>query len=61
MAKPQTEGRRPGLLTVTSGGGGMACVSLEVMTATALLAEGRKYEVERSTQTEGHKADDLEH
>lgn len=32
-----------------------------VMTAMALLAEGRKYEVERPTQTQGHKADDLEH
>lgn len=34
----------------------------EVLTAAAaLLAEGRKYEVERSTHMEGHKADELEH
>lgn len=61
MAKPQIGRRRPGLLTVTPAGRGTACVSLEVMTATALLAEGRKDEVDRSTQTQDHKADDLEH
>lgn len=36
-------------------------LSLGVMTATALLAEGRKYEVGWSSQTEGHKTNDLEH
>lgn len=55
-------GRKHGQLSVCSGAGGMACVSPEVVTAAAaLLAEGRKYEVERSTQTEGHKTDELEH
>jgi hypothetical protein len=40
----------------------MACMNPEVLTAAAaLLAEGRKYEVERSTHMEGHKADELEH
>lgn len=32
-----------------------------MMTARTLLVEGRKYEVERSTQTGGRKTDDLEH
>lgn len=62
LAGDQGWGRRHRLLSVCSGAGGMASMSPEVMTAAAaLLAEGRKYEVERSTQTEGHKTDDLEH
>lgn len=62
LAGDQGWGRRHGQVSVPSGAGGMACVSPEVVTAAAaLLDEGRKYEVERSTHMEGHKADELEH
>lgn len=62
LAGDQGWGRRHRLLSVCSGAGGVASMSLEVMTAAAAsLAEGRKYEVDRLTQTEGHKSDDLEH